>query len=99
MGDAVEILKKSIAAFDASLRQLLDRHSCDADDHLRLSKFIHGCRCSCTANMDWRSVALMVLALALALIPRRSLSSGRYKLGRQSLRNGLTVTLDGPNLS
>lgn len=63
MDSAVEILSKSIAAFEASSRKLLDRHLCDTDVHLRLQKFIHGCRCACTANMNWRSVISIYLCL------------------------------------
>ena len=56
MDNAVEILNEAIAAFEVSSRQLLDRQSCEKDVHLELEKFIHGCRCACTANMNWRSV-------------------------------------------
>ena len=59
MGSAVEILKESVAAFEVSSRQLLNRHSYDMNIQLGLSKFIHGCRCACTANLNWRSVVPM----------------------------------------
>lgn len=57
MDNAVKILDESIAAFELSSRQLLDRHSYDTDVHLGLKKFIHGCKCACTANLNWSLIS------------------------------------------
>lgn len=54
MDNAASTVKRAIAAFDLSARQLLDRHFDDGDVLSGLVKFIHGCRCACTANMNWR---------------------------------------------
>ena len=56
MDAAIVSLKTSIAAFEFSSRRLLDRYSDDTDTFVSLDKFIHGCRCACTANLNWRSV-------------------------------------------
>jgi hypothetical protein len=65
MDKAVEILSDSIATFEVSAQQLLDRHTGDLVVYLRLQKFIYGCKCACTANMNWRSVAVFQLGLEL----------------------------------
>lgn len=64
MDIAVKILDESVATFERSSRQLLDRHSNATDVHFGLKKFIHGCKCACTANLNWRSVVLMGSPLA-----------------------------------
>ncbi len=65
MDKAVKILSDSIATFEVAAQQLLDRHSGDMDVYLRLQKFIYGCKCACTANMNWRSVAVFQSGLEL----------------------------------
>lgn len=52
---AVRMIDSAIASFDKTASQLIDRHANDPDMQSVLQKFIHGCRCACTANMNWRS--------------------------------------------
>ena len=54
MDNAVKIVANSITAFEASSRQLLNRYSYDTNIHSKLRNFIHGCKCACTANINWR---------------------------------------------
>ena len=59
MDDAMGILIKAIADFEHSTQSLLDQYPDNIPVHSELQKFIHGCRCACTANLNWRSVLLI----------------------------------------
>lgn len=61
MGKAMEILEGSVAAFDLSAQDLLGRYAMDAELQGKLQKFIYGCRCSCTANLQWRLAASILI--------------------------------------
>ena len=57
MEEAIAILETSIAGFEMSSRQLLERYAGESELSGQLEKFVHGCRCACTANLNWRLVA------------------------------------------
>ena len=57
MENATAVLENSIATFESSSRQLLERYAAEPELHNNLEKFVHGCKCACTANLNWRSVA------------------------------------------
>lgn len=52
MGKAMETLRRSVADFDLSAQELLGRHAMDADLQEKLQKYVHGCKCACTANLQ-----------------------------------------------
>lgn len=89
------ILRASVQRFPVFSEQLLARYAHDAKVYKKLQQFINGCKCACTANLDWRS-ALQSWPMECALLTKftaLSLESGRYKLGRISLSNNVRVTL------
>ena len=57
MAEALDIIKAAIARFDIAAHQLLERYAFNKVLHDNLEKFVHACRCACTANLNWRLVA------------------------------------------
>ncbi|KAL8963659.1 MAG: hypothetical protein Q9193_000103 [Seirophora villosa] len=57
MNEVVADLKRAIANLELAARQLLDRHSNETAVLPALEKFIHGCKCACTANMNWSLIS------------------------------------------
>ena len=94
MAMAVEILERAIAAFDVSTQQLLDHHLDDGEDQEKLQKFVHGCKCACTANLNWGSVYYCNMHTRI-LFPNQEnrIQSGRYDLGSQSPRDIVVANL------
>lgn len=56
--EVVKTLEASVLGFETSAKRLLARYFADPELHHNIQRFIHGCQCACTANLNWRSVAL-----------------------------------------
>lgn len=52
---AVRMIDDAIVSFDKTASQLENRYRDDPEVLSGLQKFIHACRCACTANLSWRS--------------------------------------------
>lgn len=92
---AMSILRVSVQGFEICSQQLLARHAHDANVSEKILQFIHGCKCACTANLNWRSaVPSWPLECArLTHFTALSLESGRYSLGCKSLSDNVKLTL------
>ena len=91
--NAVEMIKSAVKAFDLIAEQLLARHLHDTELTLKLQKYVDGCRYACTANLNWRSVPLVLIMAFAALTRVPSLCSGRYQFHNNTTCGGITLTL------
>lgn len=53
LNKATDILYASIAELEESEQQLLDKYSSNMETCDKISKFVYGCKCACTANLKW----------------------------------------------
>lgn len=51
--EATQILRSSIDSFDKTAERLLSRVSYDASLKSDVQKFVDGCQCACTGNLNW----------------------------------------------
>ena len=53
LAKAADIIYASIAKLEESAQQLLEKYSSDTETCEKISKFVYGCKCACTANLNW----------------------------------------------